>query len=1149
MIEHNISTDLDSGLFGAVDDVRSTGASGWLIDTSSIQNTHKINAFLNGNLIGTTTTSLLRTDISSIVKQDVYCGFNIQWNKAAITKIIKECDEHAQLNLTFELDGNAQGISVLMPPSTQTIKSWIEGNTIYGNLDCVDENLVAHGWAINTLEQGRTKVDLHVNGEHAVTSEAKLARPDLAVLKSSQILSGYKITIPFSRINSLSYSVEAFVNGQRLPGSPQTIDLSAKVSITSPQIDNRHLTAQLKNWPGAKITAEIYVNGKLKDSVDFLRKGDTADDAVTCTWEIPCDLADGHSRIYSILIRDSDKIVRSDSIAISYPSYNLHIDDASAENVSGWAFSNNVHHSLDLALWRGDELICTTKADINRPDVREAHATKHLKCGFAFQIPNQGLLENVEYIVKDAQTNISLAKVHVATPYESFARLASDLARNPSESTAATLKALFAQSVMQQTKSSVSTAQLMPCDRHPTQDDAIDIIIPIYGGAAETIECIESVLAAKNNKKARFVLINDCTPDPLITQYLKALEARNIDNLLVIHRMMNGGFSQAVNIGFSIAENRDVILLNADTVVQNQWIDRIVAAAEKDVRIGTITPLSNNAEICTAPYMCKSLNIQDIEFAARVDRTAATVNSGKIIDIPVAIGFCMYIRRECLNDVGLFDAAKWGRGYGEEVDFCLKATAQGWRHTMLGDTFVVHRGNVSFGNEKLERVKESARKISQIYPFYDGLIQRFIKTDPGREIRRSLNLAMIGGLLPTNRTLHLTHNFGGGTEQYVKDMGILNVEEGGTPIVLKFDSSGASTLSFDMSEHHQDGFFVRDHVEHYLPSEAESLIQDLSTLNLTSVHIHSPYGVQPSLLEWISDKYSYIMTVHDYSWICPQITLSPGGKPFEGDDHHDCNICMNFYQPHAALKHFVNANKSVQAYRNNFTHLFAKAQVILVGAKDVRDRMIKFGMKGNYKVIPHAAPESSIFHKIEKLPTIAQSGPIVVSLIGGISDIKGYFTLVECAREAELRKLPLEFIVFGHTMNDQHLAAFKNVTILGKYEDSDLLELMSSHRPHLVLFPNNWPETFSYTLSHAFRLGLWPVTTEFGAPAERIKASKFGTIYDHRISTSELLQLLISEGLKCKDRSSVRISDEHISYATSYSSYVAPENKKQNNKR
>ena len=49
------------------------------------------------------------------------------------------------------------------------------------------------------------------------------------------------------------------------------------------------------------------------------------------------------------------------------------------------------------------------------------------------------------------------------------------------------------------------------------------------------------------------------------------------------------------------------------------------------------------------------------------------MNAGHRVGIPTAVGFCMYIRRECLKEVGEFRAEVFGKGYGEENDFCLRA--------------------------------------------------------------------------------------------------------------------------------------------------------------------------------------------------------------------------------------------------------------------------------------------------------------------------------------------------------------------------------------------------------------------------------------------------------------------------------------------
>lgn len=1141
MISHNINENYVSGIFGAVDDIRPSGASGWLIDTTRIKTSHKVNAFLNEKLIGSTETSILRKDISSIVKQDAYCGFHIQWDQEKLAKAINESEAETNLDLRFEMDGDARAITVLHAPSSSEIRKWITVNKIFGNLDCIDEHFIAHGWAIDLRVPGKAKVELYVDGRQASACSAKLARPDLAVLKPSQIMSGFKISIPSDLITNLCFNVDAQVSGHPLPGSPLKIDLSQTITITTPLIIKGCLTAQLIGWPGEKISGELHINGVCESNISFEKRApfNRPSDPALLSWKIPSYLSDGQPKVYSIIIKDSGKIVRSDVAQLSHPSYKLHVDDASFDSIRGWAFSEGNDKPLKLSLWRDSKLIDSTESNIDRPDVQEAHSNSHEECGFIFKLNSQEVANQATYTIKDNDTGISIASIYITAPYESLVRVANELSRNATNENLAIIKTLLSKALTQQKEATTFSTSMLPQCIQKHDKESIDIIIPIYGGAAETIECIESVLSARNTKKARFVLINDCTPDPLIDNYLNILSSRNISNLLIIHRKVNGGFSEAVNIGFNVAGSRDVILLNADTVVQNYWIDRICAAAEIDSRIGTITPLSNNAEICTVPYICKSLNISDIDFAELIDRKASLVNSREIIDIPVAIGFCMYIRRECLIDIGFFDAAKWGRGYGEEVDFCLKATAQGWRHTMLGDTFVVHRGNVSFGDEKLERVKESARKISEIYPFYDGLIQRFLTIDPGRKIRRKLNLSLICDLLPTNRILHLSHSFGGGTEQYLQDMAQLNKQEHTVPILLKFNADGSAALIFDMSEHDQNGFFIKEHQENYRPDEINSLIRDIEAIDIHKVHIHSPYGTPAHLLEWLTEQYSYALTVHDYAWICPQVTLCPGGRKFCGEaTTQQCNSCIKLHEPHEGLKQFLTNDHDICSYRNNFTTMFSNAEVVLAGANDVKDRMLRFNMNGKYKVISHAAPESSLYHKLDPLPPASISGAVKVALIGGISDIKGYFTLLDCAREAASLNLPIEFIVFGHTMDDQKLKEFKNIKILGKYQDEDLYSLISSNRPHISFFPSNCPETFSYTLSHSLRIGLWPVVSNLGATAERVQNSKYGTVYDRSLSTIDLLHLLIDEGLKIRDMGNILPEQKYTTYPNSYREYI-----------
>src|SRR5690554_6866308 len=116
---------------------------------------------------------------------------------------------------------------------------------------------------------------------------------------------------------------------------------------------------------------------------------------------------------------------------------------------------------------------------------------------------------------------------------------------------------------------------------------------------------------------------------------------------------------------------RDVLLLNSDTEVSGDWVERMAAAAYSSENAGTVTPFSNNAEICSWPLICEDNPLPPSTTLAELNEAFRPL-AGKTIELPTAVGFCMYIRRDCLERTGLFEPV-FGAGYGEENDFCRRA--------------------------------------------------------------------------------------------------------------------------------------------------------------------------------------------------------------------------------------------------------------------------------------------------------------------------------------------------------------------------------------------------------------------------------------------------------------------------------------------
>ena len=199
-----------------------------------------------------------------------------------------------------------------------------------------------------------------------------------------------------------------------------------------------------------------------------------------------------------------------------------------------------------------------------------------------------------------------------------------------------------------------------------------------------------SVLTAKSNVTFNLIVVNDCSPEPRLTQFLRALAKRNL--FQYIENESNYGFTTSVNNGMRLNAERDKLLLNSDTVVYDTWLDRILAHSAEDLTIGTITPLSNNATICSYPIANVGNNYSVETSYALLDLIASLVNKGVRFEVPTGVGFCMYIRAKCNEEVGYFDVETFNRGYGEENDFCRRVAAVGWKNIAIGDVFVRHTG-------------------------------------------------------------------------------------------------------------------------------------------------------------------------------------------------------------------------------------------------------------------------------------------------------------------------------------------------------------------------------------------------------------------------------------------------------------------------
>jgi len=258
------------------------------------------------------------------------------------------------------------------------------------------------------------------------------------------------------------------------------------------------------------------------------------------------------------------------------------------------------------------------------------------------------------------------------------------------------------------------------------------IVVPVFNAVAETRRCLSALADNLRDPAANVIVIDDASTSPDITTLLNELPA----DWVRVSNDTNLGFVGTANLGLALAGREDVILLNSDTQVTSGWLSALLACAASDERIASITPLTNHGEIASIPTFCQPNPWP--EAPERWARAARESGPAQYPELPTAVGFCMYLRRAAIDEVGGFDEVAFGRGYGEENDWCCRATKAGWRHVLCDHAFVAHEGGASFGPLGLKPGGQAMETLLARHPDYLERVMAFIEADPFAERRQQI---------------------------------------------------------------------------------------------------------------------------------------------------------------------------------------------------------------------------------------------------------------------------------------------------------------------------------------------------------------------------------------------------------------------------
>ena len=231
---------------------------------------------------------------------------------------------------------------------------------------------------------------------------------------------------------------------------------------------------------------------------------------------------------------------------------------------------------------------------------------------------------------------------------------------------------------------------------------SVDVIVCVHNALADVKRCLESVM--RNTYPPYRLIIVDDGSGQETKDYLEKFVVGQ--PAFLIRNEVATGYTKAANKGMRASNSNFVVMLNSDTIVPPRWLDWLIQCANSSDQIGMVGPLSNTASWQSVPLITNANG----DWADNPLPTGWSVNdyANEVARVSPKIyprvgflnGFCLLIKRELINDIGIFDEETFARGYGEENDFSLRAAKKNWQLAVADDCYVYHAQSKSYSHER-----------------------------------------------------------------------------------------------------------------------------------------------------------------------------------------------------------------------------------------------------------------------------------------------------------------------------------------------------------------------------------------------------------------------------------------------------------------
>jgi FkbM family methyltransferase len=617
----------------------------------------------------------------------------------------------------------------------------------------------------------------------------------------------------------------------------------------------------------------------------------------------------------------------------------------------------------------------------------------------------------------------------------------------------------------------------------------IDIVIPIYNGF-DYLEPLFRSLFSHTSMPYRLIVVEDASPDIRVKQFLREMRRTNTEtDIVLIENLENLGFVGSVNRAVSEVRNH-FVLLNSDTEVPPNWIERLMYPIFEMENIASTTPFTNSGTICSFPtYLQDNPIFEDLDVEV-IDSYFQFVNCARsYLAIPTGIGFCMGINKMVVDQIGMFDEI-FGRGYCEENDWCARAEKFGYQNLHVPNLFVYHKHGGSFPSEDRRRLIERNHSLLlEKHPSYDMKVRDFIRMDSLKDLRRFLIM-----LLSSNEaraSVIFDNELGGGAHQFRKGRIEQIVGDGAAVFLISYKDNRDKIATLK--------FYFRAYRFSFAIKNPEDLVRLFTSIRIDEIIINS-FVAFHQVNEWLalaarirsaSGDARVVFMVHDYFAVCPSYTLINDSREYCGvpSDLGICRECLN--RNTGDFRRF-ESHADILTWRTQWANfLRACDEIVCFGgaSADILRRAYPSIQTERIVVRPH-----DITGRFAQMYFGAWKNPIkTIGVLGAINLAKGSNVLRDLVEHIDKRRLSVKVILFGE-IDIQIISESFEVT--GRYDIECLQSIVLEKKVDVFLLPSIWPETFSFTADEIMQMGFPLIAFNIGAPAERVKAYSLGKVIE-----------------------------------------------------